>query len=370
MKSILFLVKLPPPVNGATLMNKSVVESGLLSSKYRLSVLDHGLANSMSDFGTFRLRKFYTILRVYIVFVTRMIVRRPDCVYITIAPGGVAFIKDSILVAISRLFNTPTILHIHGRGIERRSQNSKIYRAYYRAISRQCYFVCLSDSLAKDIQYVHDNKPRIIPNGIRSSKTSIATKCLQHGEKIELLYLSNYHPMKGVIEFIKSVGKLCQVVNTSIVNAHIVGDETRFLRSADLNKLIDDMGLRKIIHVHGPLYGKEKFKLMSNSDIFVFPTKYENEAFPLVILEAMEAGMMVVSTDVGGIPDIVLHGKTGFIVKPNDVDTLVQHLEYLVENISILRKMKEASRLRYEKYYTYDVFEQNMANLFKEVVGG
>jgi len=80
---------------------------------------------------------------------------------------------------------------------------------------------------------------------------------------------------------------------------------------------IADGGLTGYALYEGAKYGRDKRLSLTGADIFVLPTYYPSECFPLVLLEAMQCGLPVVSTYEGGIPDIVEHGRTGYLC-PNE----------------------------------------------------
>lgn len=110
----------------------------------------------------------------------------------------------------------------------------------------------------------------------------------------------------------------------------------------------------------GRKYGSEKDVFWRDADIFVFPTFYENETFGLVNLEAMEYGLPVVSTDEGGIPDVIANGKTGYIVEKQNPAALATALENLFKNPSLCTQMGNAGRQRFEEAFTEERFEGRM----------
>ena len=116
----------------------------------------------------------------------------------------------------------------------------------------------------------------------------------------------------------------------------------------------------------GAIYGAAKYQYFRDADIFVLPTNFE--AFPLVLLEAMEFSLPVVSTDEGAISDIVDDGKTGFVVEKNNKSALVKKIGILLTNPSLRTELGQRSRLKFENNYTADVMEHNICNVIEKVI--
>ena len=70
---------------------------------------------------------------------------------------------------------------------------------------------------------------------------------------------------------------------------------------------------------HGPVKGDKKFSILNEADIFVFPTYYRNEGHPWVTVEAMAAGLPVISTDHAAISESVHDGKNGYLVEKKNL---------------------------------------------------
>lgn len=117
----------------------------------------------------------------------------------------------------------------------------------------------------------------------------------------------------------------------------------------------------------GRRYGAEKSVFCQDADIFVFPTL--NEAFGLVNLEAMEYALPVVSTNEGGIPDVVINGQTGYTVDKNNPEVLADALERLFRNPELGILMGKAGRKRFEEMFTEETFEKTMLEFLKRSIG-
>ena len=118
----------------------------------------------------------------------------------------------------------------------------------------------------------------------------------------------------------------------------------------------------------GKKYGDDKQLVLSNAEIFAFPTHYANECFPLVLLEAMAAGLPVISTFEGGIPDIIEEGITGFLLPQKDSEALAVKLELLIKNPELRQKMGKAGRLKFEKEFKFEMFEKRLKEILQKIV--
>ena len=117
-------------------------------------------------------------------------------------------------------------------------------------------------------------------------------------------------------------------------------------------------GLEGIARYQGPKYGEEKECYFAEADIFVFPTFYYNECFPLVLLEAMQHRLPLVSSDEGGIPDIIQHGVNGYTVARKEAAPLAEALARLITDPALRTAMGEAGYARYREQYTLEAFER------------
>ena len=140
-----------------------------------------------------------------------------------------------------------------------------------------------------------------------------------------------------------------------------VGGETKEISAEVFREAVAARGLESHVTYHGPKYGEEKHRFFVNADVFVFPTFYFNECFPLVLLEAMQWRLPLVSSDEGGIPDIVQDGVNGFVSPRQDVESLANALEQLITNPALRQQMGEAGYQRYCEEFTLEAFEKRFA---------
>lgn len=124
------------------------------------------------------------------------------------------------------------------------------------------------------------------------------------------------------------------------------------------------------INYYGRKYGDDKMVFWQDADLFVFPTHYSNECFPLVNLEAMSYKLPVVSTNVGGIPDEVENGRNGLIVDPNNPSSLASAICHLLNDTTLRQKMGNESYQRFKNMFTENIFEKTLTGIIEHEIGG
>jgi glycosyltransferase involved in cell wall biosynthesis len=176
----------------------------------------------------------------------------------------------------------------------------------------------------------------------------------------KFLYLSNMMRGKGALVLLEACKFLKQ--KNLLFECHFVGAWAD-VTEAIFNEEVEKLNITENVFVHGKKYNEEKFNFLYQSDIFIFPTYYHNECFPLVLLEAMQFGLPVISTPEGGIPDIVTEGETGLLVPQKDARALAEKIEILIRNPELRLKMGQAGRKRFEDLFTLEKFENNMVDI-------
>ena len=221
---------------------------------------------------------------------------------------------------------------------------------------------CMDDLKKKrkfycDVVYIH--------NGIEVRKTLIEKKSLKNfgikpTDKI-VGFVGLLEERKGVHYLIDAMYKVIKEVPDS--KLIIIGNGDRKYKDVLLNRCIE-LGIRKNIIFTGHI--KNAQGLIRLFDVFVLPS-IEFESFGLVILEAMLNKVPVISTDVGGIPEIIEDGKTGFVVKAKDVDMLADRIIYLLKNKNIAIKMGESGYNKLISEFTADKMAKKYEALVKDL---
>ncbi|KAA3616670.1 MAG: glycosyltransferase family 1 protein [Calditrichaeota bacterium] len=359
-KKILFLLKLPPPVTGATLMNQYVCENKSLDNIFITQTIKISYAQNNINLATFSWGKIIIIAKILFKLVLQILTFRPDLVYFQISPLGFAFYRDLFFVTTIKIFRKKILIHLHGKGIDNKVKGSSFQESLYKFAFKNVHIICLSELIKNDIAYVYTEKPFIVNNGI-PQKTIVKTQ--ENRRLARLLFLSNLNRSKGIIDYLDALEILSQKMIPFV--AKIAGNERDYNKNSIL-QLLRTRNLTDQVEYVGAVYGNEKDDLFIKSDIFVHPTL--NEAWGLVILEAMQAGLPVVSTFEGSIPEIIDDGITGFLVSKNDTSALANKIEYLIKNKDESIAMGEAGKKKFYEKYTLEIFEKNILKVFDTIL--
>jgi glycosyltransferase involved in cell wall biosynthesis len=169
-----------------------------------------------------------------------------------------------------------------------------------------------------------------------------------------VLFVSNLMYSKGPLAFVDVAKQvLAKEPSTRFTLAGARADEATYLGIRDAALSMPELTLI------GPRYDHDLYELFRAADIFVFPSFYKAEAFPLVILHAMEASLPVVATDVGSVSDIVLNGVTGWVVPPGDVLSLSARTLELVRDATARMRFGSMGRERLCVDYALTRFRDN-----------
>lgn len=370
-QKILFIMHMPPPVHGAAMVGQYIHDSKLINEKFEGHYINLTTAKNLQDIGKVGFRKFVDFVKLLRRIRKSLKTINPELVYVTPNACGGAFYKDYIVVQMIKRMGYQVVVHYHNKGVATH-QDKWFDDALYKRFFKDIKVILLSECLYNDVKkYVKRDDVFVCGNGIPSaaieSFVSAPIDAASPEDKIpHILFLSNLLISKGVVVLLDSLKVLkekgCRFV------CDFVGGETVEMDAAMFQAEVAKRELEGMVVYHGRKYGNDKEAFLNAADMFVFPTFYHNECFPLVLLEAMQHHLPCVSTTEGGIPGIIDDGKTGFLVPKHDAETLAEKIQTLLSDADLRQRMGEAGREKYEKEFTLEVFEKRMAEILRENV--
>ena len=357
-KNVLFLLHRPPPVHGSAVVGEQIASSAAIREAFTCRFINLLASKNTNETGQLNLSKLLGTLGIIGSLLKLLISKKPDLCYFALTVSGFAFYRDVLLVFILKLRGVPIVFHMHHRGVAKRNQGlAGVLLAY---VFKGSKVILLSERLCSDVTPVVERDQILIcPNGLGeplpASEVTVKEKQLETTPTV--LFLSNLIKEKGIDLLIEACERLTKA-GLAYRCVIIGGDADR--SKSDIELELREKGLSQHIDCAGKRYGQDKEKYLAEADLFVFPTYYYNETFGLVLLEAMRHGLPCISTDTGGIPDIVLDQKTGYIVPQKDPDALADRMLELLENSELRSRMGQAGEQHYRKHFTNKEFERRM----------
>ena len=376
---ILFIMHMPPPVHGAAMVGQFIHDSESIKQSFDCHYVNMAVATRLEDIGKGGWHKMKGILNKLMEIRKAVKLVNPDLVYITPNSAGAPFYKDIVTVMMLKMMRQRIVMHFHNKGVATR-QSHCIDNWFYRRYFKNVKLILLANALYEDIKkYVKRKDVFVCPNAIPG--ISMATECIASKSATNspaekgtprILWLTNIMKTKGIMEFLAAL----KILKDKGVGFQVdfVGGLTKEMTGDEFDMALTMNGLNGCCVYHGPKYGDEKYAFFRNADIFVLPSY--TEALPVSILEAMQFGVPVVASNVGGVSAEVEDGVTGFLLggkqpimlntfRP-DAHEIADKLEQLLADANLRSKMGMAGREKFEKEFTLEVFEKRM----KEILSG
>ena len=246
-----------------------------------------------------------------------------------------SFWRKSIFMAIALLAKCPVILHLHGGGFAwfYEAECGKVRRRIIRIfLERATRVIVLSERWRAWITRIADNRRVVcIPNPV----PAVEERPLWHRRNI-VLFLGRLERRKGIFDLLDAIAAL---------RAHIPDLQLVCAGDGDLGcvaRYAERLGIEDAVSLPGWVGPAEKQSLMNLPAVYVLPSYAEG--LPVSLLEAMAAGVPVVATEVGGIPDVVTDGINGFLFRPGDIATLERLLRRLMLDPQLGMRVAAAAR--------------------------
>lgn len=190
----------------------------------------------------------------------------------------------------------------------------------------------------------------VIPNGV---DVEGAPRAELDGRRPLLVSVGRLKPPKDALTLVRALARL----PAGSYDALIVGDgPDRRLVEEEIRAL----GLEGQVRIAGDR--RDVPSLLAGADVFVLSSA--SEGLPVSVLEAMAAGLPVVASRVGGVPELVVEGETGFLVDPGEPGELADALRHLVSDPPLRRRLGGAGRARAEQRFDVDAFRRAHLELY------
>lgn len=248
--------------------------------------------------------------------------------------------------------------------MDRSKLSTMIHPFLLESLKKMDHIIALTKTDVKLLGYfgLNKNKVTLIPNGIDTKKFEKRRKFVERNGKLKILCVSRFDKNKNYESLVCALAKLKDDLEFEAYFIGAVTDDQYFKK---IIGLVRKNGLDKYVKIGLSLDDPALIDCYLSCDLFVLPSNVET--FALVILEAMYAGLPIVTTPVGCVTDIIKNEVNGFVVSKNDPVTLYKTCLKLLKNEKLRKEMGNINKEIARKYawskiakLTYNLYQQLM----------
>jgi N-acetyl-alpha-D-glucosaminyl L-malate synthase BshA len=288
-------------------------------------------------------------------------------VHYAIPHASAAFMTKQILNTYG--IQIPVVTTLHGTDITLVGKDPSYNPVVTFSINQSDGVTAVSQNLKEDtLKHFEITKDiRVIPNFIDLTRFSLKPrehfkKAIAPGDERILVHTSNFRRVKRTSDVIRVFQKIQEKIRCKLL---MVGDGPDRVNAEQLCR---DLGVCDDVRFLGKQDAIEE--ILSVADLFMIPS--ESESFGLAALEAMACSVPVVSSNVGGLPELNVDGVTGFLDDVGDIDTMASHAIYILEDNERLASFKSAALQRAKEFElslilpVYEEYYQEVIDMVKE----
>ena len=233
--------------------------------------------------------------------------------------------------------HVPIVTTLHGTDITLVGNHPFYKTAVNFSINKSDIVTCVSASLKRDTLEKFDinNEIELVPNFIDISKYILQQKrCIvenTESNKVPIItHVSNFRPVKNIKNVVLVFNNIQKEIPSKLL---MIGEGPEKEMAEQLCK---ELSIENKVEFLGNSNQVEKN--LCHSDLFLLPSN--TESFGLAALEAMASKVAVISSDAGGLPEINIHGETGYLTKPDDIELMSKYATSILKDSSLLEKLK------------------------------
>lgn len=266
-------------------------------------------------------------------------------VHYAIPHASVAYLAKQILASYG--IHIPVITTLHGTDITLVGKDRSFNPVVTFSINQSDGVTTVSENLREQTLESFDitRDIRVIPNFIdfdrfhNKSKEHFKRAIAPDSERV-ITHTSNFRKVKNTQDVVRIFHKINEALPSKLL---MVGDGPERRNAEDLAR---QLGISHDVRFLGKQDAIEE--ILSVSDLFLMPSS--SESFGLAALEAMACSVPVISTNTGGLPELNIHGESGFLSEIGDVDDMAKHALYILEDCDRLKKFKQAAYQRAKEF--------------------
>ena len=282
---------------------------------------------------------------------------RVDIVHLQTSQGW-SFRRLVLFLLVSKILTRKIVLHVHGSSFDKyyRSASSWEQKLIRYGLAVSDIVVALSDQWKAKLEDITPSaNVVVIRNAVTIDKYDVHERSMHDPPCV--LFLGRLGQRKGVYDILKAIGLLHQ----EPMNFVLAGDGD----VEQVRQHVREHGWEAFVGVPGWVGSDEVVIMLHEADVFILPSY--DEGLPMGILEALAAGLPVISTPVGGIPEAVQDGANGFLIEPGDSTMLATRLKTLCSNPQLWKQMSTTARTVAQREFSMQAVEERLSEIYSRL---
>jgi glycosyltransferase involved in cell wall biosynthesis len=271
-----------------------------------------------------------------------------------------SFWRKSLLGWIANLFHVPYVYHLHsGEFPAFYWRQPALFRRWARrTLRRAARVVVLTEGWRTALTAIEPRaKITVIGNPVRVPERLPVRR--ETGRQV--LFLGRLQEPKGIFDLVRAVPRIREKVPDVVFT--LAGEGQR----DSVQELALELGVQGAIQLPGWLQGEAKDAALAAASVLVLPSHFEG--LPVSLLEAMAAGVPVVATRVGGIPELLREGECGVLVEPGEVVALAAALVAVLEREDLRQRLRRNAFARVRESYSVESVFEKLDQLYRGLLG-
>jgi len=361
-KDVLIVGQTPPPFHGQAVVTDMLFKHDW--TEVTVECLRMSYSDTIDGVGKASFKKIFHLF--YLIWATWIIVlkQRPKVLYYLPASANkLPVIRDLIYLTSVKWLFKKKVYHYHAGGLPEYLENAGLLgKLAKRVYSGADVSMEICQTEYPPFKAFRAKKQVIIPNGLdvkllaRSANTDL----------INVLFVGALNEGKGVFEALKAVSKVSETKG-GVFNMQFAGAWASDSFRKQCEDYVIDNELSNVTFL-GVLKGEDKWQAYANADIFFFPSHYESENFPLVLIEAMACGLPIISTRWRGIPQLLEGSKAAELCDIKSQDQFVSALVKLISDQECRLEYAKHAKKHYLQNFTREKFVKAVEREFLDLV--
>jgi glycosyltransferase involved in cell wall biosynthesis len=293
-----------------------------------------------------------------------------DLVYIPVAQNRWGYARDAVLLAIGRVLRRPLVVHLHGAELQTRlAESNRLERSVIRETLRWVAMgIVLTPGLVDQFAgLIPRSRVRVLengivdpwPQGVEDIERERMDRAAANPAAIRMLFVSNLLVKKGGLTLVRALAE----PGLRQATLRIVGGPSPEDMEAVVG-LATELGVEHRLELVGSRTGVEKLAEFRRADVMVHPT--ESDGQPLVLIEGLAAGLPLIGSTFGGVPETI--GDCGTVIEAGDPAAIASAVRALIDDPDLRGALGRKGRRRYLDRYSPASYQRRFSRVFSELL--